>query len=84
MVETSSGIRPYYDVAEVSQYLKKLQAEGTTEEWFVPVRWICTVDENQAIRENGLFGNQNSVAKPTAESWPRTVDRLKQAFGVAD
>lgn len=83
-VETDSGTRPYYDVSEVSQYLRELEAEGVTEEWFVPVRWICAVEEHQAVRESGLFGNQNSVAKPTAESWPRTVDRLKQAFKMAN
>lgn len=83
-VDTSSGTRPYYDVSEVSQYLKELQAEGATEEWFVPVRWIRTVDEDHAVRESGLFGNQNSVAKPTAGNWPTTVDRLKVAFDVTD
>lgn len=82
-VETSSGLRSYYDVSEVGQYLKE-RAEGATEEWFVPVRWIRTVDEDHAVRESGLFGNQNSVAKPTAGNWPITVDRLKAVFDVKD
>jgi hypothetical protein len=81
-VETSSGLRSYYDVSEVGEYLRERQAEGATEEWFVPVRWIRTVDEDHAVRESGLFGNQNSVAKPTAGNWPTTVDRLKTAFDV--
>jgi hypothetical protein len=83
-VETRSGLRRYYDVSEVSEYLKERQAEGATEEWFVPVRWIRTVDEDHAVRESGLFGNQNSVAKPTAGNWPTTVDRLRAVFDVVD
>jgi hypothetical protein len=54
------------------------------EEVFVPVRWIKHLPESAAIRETGLFGNQNSAAKPTTPSWPTTVARLKAAFGVGD
>jgi hypothetical protein len=50
----------------------------------VPVRWIKTLSLGQAIREKGLFGNQNTVAKPRARKWIHTVDRLKTRFGVTD
>ena len=37
-------------------------------EWFVPVRWLDTVDEADAVREIGVFGNQTTVAAPRAGS----------------
>jgi hypothetical protein len=49
-------------------------------EWFVPVRWLQTVPLEEAFQELGLFGNQNTVCKPTTPKWRSTVDRLKQKF----
>ena len=34
----------------------------------------------QAFSEVGLFGNQNTVCKPTAPKWSHTVNRLKQMW----
>jgi len=51
-------------------------------EYFVPVRWIKTVPIEQAIREAGFFGNQNSVARPRDAKWTFTVERLKERFGL--
>jgi len=84
MVDTESGRRPYLEVSSVRESLLKQRSTVEKAEWFVPVRWFATRGESQAIREVGLFGNQNSVAKPTAGSWPHTVERLKAEFGVAD
>jgi len=53
-------------------------------EHFVRVEWIKTVPISEAVKETGLFGNQNSAAKPRARKWQHTVERLKQRFGVAD
>lgn len=50
--------------------------------WFVPVNWITTVDESQAVKEVGFFGNQNTVAKPKSEKWEHTVSVLKKVFSV--
>lgn len=51
-------------------------------EYFVPVEWLHTVPLHEAAKEKGFFGNQNTVAKPTAEKWAHTVERLKIRFGV--
>ena len=48
----------------------------------VAVDWIRTVDLQDAIRELGFFGNQNTVAQPRVEKWSQTVDRLKELWGV--
>lgn len=49
---------------------------------FVGVRWLKTVPVEEAIREKGFFGNQNTVCKPRTPRWQHTVDRLKQRFGI--
>lgn len=51
-------------------------------EYFVPIRWIHTVPVEQAVNEIGLFGNQNTVCKPTTPKWRTTVERLKERWGL--
>lgn len=85
MVNTGSGPRPYLEVSAVRDALLEQQrAAGEKAEWFVPVRWLEHRSESEAVREIGLFGNQNSVAKPTALSWPHTVERLRAEFGLGE
>jgi Endonuclease NucS len=52
-------------------------------EYLVRVKWTKTVPLDKAIKEKGFFGNQNTVAKPTAPKWNYTVQRLKERFGVS-
>lgn len=49
-------------------------------EWFVPVQWLDTRPVQQAVYEVGLFGNQNTVCRPTTPKWRHTVETLKQRF----
>ena len=49
-------------------------------EHFVRIKWRKTVPIAEAIREKGLFGNQNSAAKPRAKKWQHTVERLAAVF----
>ena len=51
-------------------------------EYLVRVDWIKTVPIDQAIKEKGFFGNQNTVCKPTTRSWSHTIERLKKRFEV--
>jgi len=53
-------------------------------ERLVRVEWILTVSASKAIREKGLFGNQNSAAKPRAKSWRYTIERLRLRLGVQE
>jgi hypothetical protein len=32
---------------------------------------------DKAVQELGLFGNQNTVCRPTTDKWRTTVERLK-------
>jgi hypothetical protein len=51
-------------------------------EYLVKVSWIKAVKIDQAVSEVGFFGNQNTVAKPTAAKWVHTVDRLKAVWKI--
>lgn len=84
MVDTDEGRKRYVDISAVRDALRERNSNPEKAERFVPVRWLCARPESEAVRETGLFGNQNSVAKPTAASWPHTVARLKVAFGIRD
>jgi hypothetical protein len=67
--ENARGLRKAADNPEMAEYL-------------VRVSWLKTVPINEAIREKGFFGNQNTVAKPKTPKWNHTVERLKKRFGV--
>ncbi|AQQ71174.1 hypothetical protein SMSP2_01540 [Limihaloglobus sulfuriphilus] len=51
-------------------------------EYLVKVDWIKTLSLDEAIKEKGLFGNQNTVCKPVAKKWQHTVERLKKRFDI--
>ena len=51
-------------------------------DYFVPVKWLHSVQENDAVNEVGLFGNQNSIARPRAPKWSHSIDRLKSIWGI--
>ena len=51
------------------------------QEWIVPVVWERTVDRESALREAGLFANQNSACRLRDE---HTLNRVTEFFGVAN
>lgn len=53
-----------------------------SEEYMVRVEWLKTVSLEEAIKEKGFFGNQNSAAKPRAKKWQHTVERLRKRFEI--
>ncbi len=77
-VKTPSGDRPVLEVAKGGNYHSDQEIECC--EHFVPVHWLQTVPLEKAVNEVGLYGNQNSVCKPTSPKWRRTVERLMKAF----
>lgn len=79
-VRTSSGEQPVLDAARRGNYHREFVDDPERCEYFVPVQWLQTVPSSEAVQEIGMFGNQNSVCKPTAPKWRDTVKRLKQKF----
>lgn len=71
-------------ITETGTHLPSVDMPADMLEHFVRVRWIKTVPLDQAVRERGFFGNQNTVARPRTSKWVHTVERLKRRFGVGD
>lgn len=71
--------RPALDILQ-AQYHREFADDPEKSEYFVPVEWLHTVTEREAIQEVGMFGNQNTVCKPVTPTWRTTVERLKATF----
>lgn len=80
MVATRAGDVPVLDIAKRGNYHRQFLDDPERCEYFVPVRWLQTVPLKKAVHEIGLFGNQNTICKPTTPKWRFTVDRLKEKF----
>ena len=79
-VSTPDGELPILQVAKRGSYLRESVNDPERCEYFVPIQWLQTVPLEKAVREIGLFGNQNTVCKPTTPKWRSTVERLKEKF----
>jgi hypothetical protein len=79
-VVTPEGEVPVLDVARGGSYHREYVNDPEHCEYFVPVRWLQTVPLENSFQEIGLFGNQNTVCKPTTPKWRSTVERLKERF----
>ncbi|MCK0744273.1 endonuclease NucS domain-containing protein [Chromohalobacter nigrandesensis] len=86
MVQTDQGSARLQDITTANDYPHLYRAidadDEEAAEYLVPVRWIASFPASQAFSEVGLFGNQNTVCKPTAPKWDHTVARLKQAWKI--
>lgn len=83
-VEGPNGsLVPFASLPLNAEYHREsVKSDPDAAEYFVRVRWIKAVPLENAVKEKGLFGIQNSAAKPRVEKWVHTVERLKQRFGV--
>jgi len=79
-VNTPDGEMPVLDATKTGSYGREYLDDPERCEYFVPIDWLQTVPLEKAVREVGLFGNQNTVCKPTTRKWRSTVDRLKERF----
>lgn len=83
--ETPEGTKTLLDMELIEGYPHLDPAKDDEEaEYLVPVRWLHTVSRKEAFSEVGLFGNQNTVCKPTTPKWSHTVSRLKQTWPIDD
>lgn len=80
ILPTPDGDRSILELVTNSEPLRRNAGNPELGEYFVRVQWLQTKDASHAFDELGLFGNQNSVCKPTAAKWRHTVERLKTAF----
>lgn len=73
---------PAAEALKGATYHREFLGDRERSEWFVPIDWIKVVPLNEAANELGMFGNQNTVCKPTTPKWRTTVDRLKARWGI--
>lgn len=79
-VRTPTGEAPVLSIVSEGSYHRELADDLEKCEYFVPVQWLDTLPLGKAIQEVGMFGNQNTVCKPTTPKWRSTVERLKEKF----
>lgn len=72
--------RPALDVLQAN-YHREFVDDPERCEYFVPVQWLHSLPLEQAVKELGFFGNQNSICRPGTPKWRWTVERLKDHFG---
>lgn len=83
LFKVDRGELTIHDIKDKSgDYHKKDDSDDDNAEYIVKVDWIKTVDRSKAVRETGLFGNQNSVCKPTVNRWVHTIERLKEVWNI--
>ena len=78
--DSQGELRPALEVLMKGTYHREFAADPERSEYFVPVEWLQTVPLANGIQQAGMFGNQNTVCRPTTPGWSDTVERLKQAF----
>jgi hypothetical protein len=83
-VATPSGPVPVLEITKGGNYHREFIDDPERCEYFVPVRWLQTLELDQAVQEIGFFGNQNTVCKPTKPKWRHTIERLKEKFPNLD
>lgn len=72
--------RPVLEVATRGNYHAEFAHDPERCDYFVPIQWLQSVPVSEAVREIGMFGNQNTVCRPTTPKWRWTIERLKQRF----
>lgn len=73
---------PVLELAKRGDYHSEFIDDPEHSEYFVSVDWLHSVPLEHAVKEVGLFGNQNTICRPTTPKWRWTVERLKERFGI--
>jgi hypothetical protein len=73
-------MKPALEVLNQASYHREFVDDPEKSEYFVPIEWLQTVPLAQGVQQAGMFGNQNTVCRPTTPAWSDTVERLKAAF----
>lgn len=76
MVQSSGQDILLQDMETRGTYIHKSSPDDDTIEYMVGVEWLYTVPLEQAFKQAGLFGNQNSVCRPRSAKWVHTVNTL--------
>ncbi len=72
--------RPAFEMLNQASYHREFAEDPAKSEYFVAVDWLDTVPLEGAIHQAGMFGNTNTVCRPTTPGWGETVEKLKAVF----
>jgi Holliday junction resolvase-like predicted endonuclease len=70
------------DCALKGNYSHPHSPDDDTREYFVGIKWLHVEALENAVKQVGFFGNQNSVCRPRAAKWAHTVNSLKSRWKV--
>lgn len=84
MIDEGGREERLVDVAPVIARAGRYSDDPEAAEYVVRVNWIKSVPSSEAFDMPGFFAQQNSVARPRAESWVKTIGRLKEHFGIRE
>lgn len=76
--------RPVLEVAKRANYHAEFVEDPERCDYFVSIEWLDTVPVSQAVRETGMFGNQNTICRPRTQKWRWTIERLRESFAGFD
>ncbi|MFO7942656.1 MAG: endonuclease NucS [Bacillota bacterium] len=69
LFEVDGEKRTIYEISENAGYHEQYMDDEENAEYVVRVDWVKAVEKDEAIREVGFFGNQNTVCRPTTPNW---------------
>lgn len=81
-IAVNGEARAAADVLQGASYHREFINDPERMEYFVPVKWLHSVPLEAAVNEIGMFGNQNTVCKPTTPKWRTTVERVRDQWGL--
>lgn len=66
----------------IGSYLHPSVPDDDSREYCVGIRWLHTENLEDAVKQVGFFGNQNSVCRPRVAKWSHTVSTLRSRWKV--
>lgn len=80
--EINGTFKNIYELDTIASYKKENVTNDEIAEYIVRVEWLFKTNKENAVKEMGFFGNQNSVCKPRNNKWTFTVNTLKEKWKI--
>ncbi|WP_411824623.1 endonuclease NucS domain-containing protein [Leptospira sp. 'Mane'] len=71
-----------FELNTEGKYLADFKDDVEKSEYIVLVKWEKTVSLEQAVSEIGMFGNQNTICRPTSQKWLFSMKILKSRWNI--
>lgn len=71
-----------YELSTEGKYLVDYKDDPEKSEYIVLIKWEKTFPLSEAISEIGMFGNQNTICRPSSQKWLFTMKLLKSRWNI--